>query len=103
MAYFSAGIRYGLLAAAVLNINNLRDIEQDRKAGKNTLAVRLGAKNGRIYHCWLLGVAAGCYLLFALLTAQNPWHFLFVLAYPLLLKHALFVYRSQEPVQLRRC
>ncbi|MCU9998149.1 1,4-dihydroxy-2-naphthoate polyprenyltransferase [[Pasteurella] aerogenes] len=91
----------GLLAAAVLNINNLRDIEQDRKAGKNTLAVRLGAKNGRIYHCWLLGVAAGCYLLFALLTVQSPWHFLFVLAYPLLLKHALFVYRSQAPVQLR--
>ena len=42
-------IASGLLATAVLNINNLRDIEQDRKAGKNTLAVRLGPHNGRIY------------------------------------------------------
>ncbi|CCK09153.1 1,4-dihydroxy-2-naphthoate octaprenyltransferase [Cronobacter sakazakii 696] len=32
----------GLLAAAVLNINNLRDIDSDRRNGKNTLAVRLG-------------------------------------------------------------
>ncbi len=32
----------GLLATAVLNINNLRDIESDRENGKNTLAVRLG-------------------------------------------------------------
>lgn len=32
----------GLLATAVLNINNLRDIENDKANGKNTLAVRLG-------------------------------------------------------------
>jgi 1,4-dihydroxy-2-naphthoate octaprenyltransferase len=32
----------GLLATAVLNINNLRDIDSDRENGKNTLAVRLG-------------------------------------------------------------
>lgn len=91
----------GLLAAAVLNINNLRDIEQDAKAGKNTLAVRLGAHNGRVYHCVILSVAALCYLLFALMTAHSFANYLFVLALPLLLKHALFVYRSQEPAALR--
>ena len=91
----------GLLASAVLNINNLRDIEQDAKAGKNTLAVRLGAYKGRVYHCILLSVAALCYLAFAAATAISWTNYLFVLATPLLAKHAIFVYRSQQPSELR--
>ena len=91
----------GLLASAVLNINNLRDIEQDAKAGKNTLAVRLGAYKGRVYHCILLSVAALCYLAFAAATAISWTNYLFVLAMPLLAKHAIFVYRSQQPSELR--
>ena len=91
----------GLLASAVLNINNLRDIEQDAKAGKNTLAVRLGAYKGRVYHCILLSVAALCYLAFALATAISWTNYLFVLAMPLLAKHAIFVYCSQQPSELR--
>ena len=91
----------GLLASAVLNINNLRDIEQDAKAGKNTLAVRLGAYKGRVYHCILLSVAALCYLAFAAVTAISWTNYLFVLAMPLLAKHAIFVYRSQQPSELR--
>ncbi len=91
----------GLLATAVLNINNLRDIEQDRKAGKNTLAVRLGPHNGRIYHCILLAVAALFYLLFALFNLHHLLGFIFLLTYPILLKHALFVYSHKEPTALR--
>lgn len=91
----------GSLASAVLNINNLRDIEQDAKAGKNTLAVRLGAYKGRVYHCILLSVAALCYLAFAVATAISWTNYLFVLAMPLLAKHAIFVYRSQQPSELR--
>lgn len=91
----------GLLASAVLNINNLRDIEQDAKAGKNTLAVRLGAYKGRVYHCILLSVAALCYLAFAVATAISWTNYLFVLAIPLLAKHAIFVYHSQQPSELR--
>ena len=91
----------GLLASAVLNINNLRDIEQDAKAGKNTLAVRLGAYKGRVYHCILLSVAALCYLAFAVATAISWTNYLFVLAMPLLAKHAIFVYHSQQPSELR--
>ena len=91
----------GLLASAVLNINNLRDIEQDAKAGKNTLAVRLGAYKGRVYHCILLSVAALCYLAFVLAAGISWTNYLFVLAMPLLAKHAIFVYRSQQPSELR--
>ncbi|MCK3658224.1 1,4-dihydroxy-2-naphthoate polyprenyltransferase [Pasteurellaceae bacterium Pebbles2] len=90
----------GFLSTAVLNINNLRDIEQDRKAGKNTLIVRIGAENGRIYHCILLASAVLCYVLFAL------WHkplllLVVVVIAVLLAKHAAFVYHQKDPMALR--
>ncbi len=91
----------GLLASAVLNINNLRDIEQDAKAGKNTLAVRLGGNKGRVYHCIILSIAALCYFLFALMITGSWAHYLFLLSFPLLAKHGIFVYRNQQPSALR--
>lgn len=45
---FVAGLQLGLLATAISAINNLRDIEQDRLAGKRTLPVRCGISWGRI-------------------------------------------------------
>ena len=91
----------GLLSVAVLNINNLRDINQDRKAGKNTLIVRIGSKNGRIYHAILLVLAVVSYLIFAILNFEHWYNYLFLLAVPLLVKHGLFVYRHQAPIELR--
>ncbi|CAM3500036.1 1,4-dihydroxy-2-naphthoate octaprenyltransferase [Flavobacterium gelidilacus] len=40
----------GLLSVAVLNLNNMRDIENDRIAGKRTLVVKMGLENAKIYH-----------------------------------------------------
>ncbi|PJG83608.1 1,4-dihydroxy-2-naphthoate polyprenyltransferase [Caviibacterium pharyngocola] len=98
---FLPALSAGLLATAVLNINNLRDIEQDKKAGKHTLAVRLGPTKGRFYHCALLFVGALCYVIFALFAFTHWLGFIFLLSYPFLLKHALFVYRSRDPLALR--
>lgn len=47
----------GLLATAVLNVNNVRDIDSDARTGKITLAVRLGRANAIKYHWALLGTA----------------------------------------------
>lgn len=91
----------GLLSVAVLNINNLRDINQDRQAGKNTLIVRIGSRNGRIYHALLLALAVASYLIFALSEFHHWYSFVFLLAVPLLVKHGLFVYRHQDPAELR--
>lgn len=44
----------GLMSAAVLNLNNMRDIESDRLSGKNSLALRIGYKNAMIYEMVLL-------------------------------------------------
>ncbi len=47
----------GLLSVGVLNLNNMRDRENDKAVGKNTLVVMLGSKNAKIYHMVLLGLA----------------------------------------------
>lgn len=90
----------GFLSTAVLNINNLRDIEQDKKAGKNTLIVRIGAENGRKYHCVLLASAVICYAIFAI---QHKPQLLLIIALIaiLLAKHAHFVYVHKDPMALR--
>ncbi|MCG8709491.1 1,4-dihydroxy-2-naphthoate polyprenyltransferase [Brenneria sp. 4F2] len=91
----------GLLATAVLNINNLRDIDNDRISGKNTLAVRLGAQKARCYHTMLLLLAPVCLGLFAVFYLHSLAGWLFILALPLLLKQAIYVLRETSAFGMR--
>lgn len=52
-----AGVAMGALTTAILVVNNLRDIPTDAKAGKRTLAVRLGVAGTRLEYAILLAVA----------------------------------------------
>ena len=54
---FLPALGCGLMAVAVLNINNMRDIENDSECGKRTMAVRLGQTKAKHYHFLLLGSA----------------------------------------------
>jgi 1,4-dihydroxy-2-naphthoate octaprenyltransferase len=49
-----SGVAIGLMACAVLMVNNLRDIEPDKAAGKRTLAVRIGDRASRVVFCVFL-------------------------------------------------
>ncbi|EMH4165173.1 1,4-dihydroxy-2-naphthoate polyprenyltransferase [Pluralibacter gergoviae] len=91
----------GLLATAVLNVNNMRDIDSDRENGKNTLAVRLGPVNARRYHACLLAGAPLCLALFVLLEVHSLWGWMFILAAPLLVKQARFILNHLDPVDMR--
>ncbi|MCP1326369.1 1,4-dihydroxy-2-naphthoate octaprenyltransferase, partial [Halomonas sp. 707D4] len=61
----------GLLCTAVLNVNNVRDIESDARNGKITLAVKLGRRRAIAYH-WTLLAAALALTLGYLLAAAAP-------------------------------
>ncbi|TKI03443.1 1,4-dihydroxy-2-naphthoate polyprenyltransferase [Martelella alba] len=91
----------GLLAAAVLNINNLRDIESDRLNGKNTLAVRLGPMRARYYHVLLLAGAVVCLAAFTLLELHSLVGWLFVLTVPALYLQARYVLHEINPSGIR--
>lgn len=51
------GVNVGLIAAAVLCVNNLRDVETDRTHGKHTWMTALGRRNGTVFAIALLSVA----------------------------------------------
>jgi 1,4-dihydroxy-2-naphthoate octaprenyltransferase len=63
----------GLLATAILVVNNLRDIDTDHRAGKTTLAVRLGRKRTRLLYAYLLAVAFATVPLAVLVTDAPAW------------------------------
>ena len=64
---FVCAVPVGLLAAAILVVNNVRDLDSDRRAGKRTLAVRLGREHTRMLYTAML---AGAFA-----TAPLPWAF----------------------------
>ena len=65
-----ASVPIGLLAAAILVVNNLRDRETDAKVGKRTLAVRWGARGARAEYLGLVALSFGVPLI-AVLTGQG--------------------------------
>ena len=67
-----AAVPPGLLITAILVVNNLRDIETDAKAGKHTLAVRLGREATRLEYRLLLGVAYLLPLLLWVVLGYSP-------------------------------
>ena len=81
----------GLLATGVLNVNNIRDIHSDEKAGKRSIPVRIGRANAVIYHFVLLGLAMICALAFSAMREASWFSFLFVLSFPLFVINALAV------------
>jgi len=85
----------GLFSIAVLNINNVRDIESDRTAGKFSIPVRIGKANAAIYHWVLLIGGISASLIYVIIHYQSPLQFLFLLTTPLLIRIGLAV--SKKP------
>jgi 1,4-dihydroxy-2-naphthoate octaprenyltransferase len=73
-----SAVAIGLIACAVLMVNNLRDIESDTVAGKRTLAVRVGSRMSRVLFCIFLLVPFAIAAFFALFYPL-AWYTMFVL------------------------
>jgi 1,4-dihydroxy-2-naphthoate octaprenyltransferase len=88
-----AGVPVGLLAAALLQANNLRDIATDTESGKKTLAVRLGRQRaGLLYFFTLLGVAISI----GILSSYRPWSLLALAATPVAVAPLRLALSDQE-------
>ncbi len=84
---FLPAISIGLLSTAVLNLNNLRDREEDKKNNKNTLVVKLGIEKGKKYHYFLIFGALLSALIFVFLNFESVYQFVFLMAFIPLIKN----------------
>ena len=81
---FVAAVPVGLVVTAILVANNLRDIETDARAGKRTLAVRLGERATRLQYILFVLAPYACVPVLLLLDA-GPWVWLAWLTLPIAL------------------
>ncbi len=86
----------GLFATAVLNVNNIRDIESDALAGKKSIPVRLGRKKAVVYHWFLLGTGFALAVIYGLILYDSPFQFLFILSLPLFIQNGIDVQNKRS-------
>ena len=80
---FALSVPVGLLATAILIVNNVRDLDSDRRAGKQTLAVRLGRERTRLLFAVTVYLAYPLALVTWLAGPLRPWLALSWLSLPL--------------------
>ena len=85
----------GFLSNAVLNINNMRDYENDKASGKNSLVVKLGLKKAFVYHCLLIGGAFVCLTIYLVLHHAAWYSYLFLLLAILFIKDLIAIKKTK--------
>ena len=94
---FLPAIAIGFLSVGVLNLNNMRDEASDRKAGKNTIVVKIGGIKAKKYHYFLVISAMLLMVVFAIINKFHFDQYLFLIAFFPLVKHLTTVYNNTEP------
>jgi 1,4-dihydroxy-2-naphthoate polyprenyltransferase len=81
----------GLLAVGVLNLNNLRDLENDKASGKRSIPVMIGFEKGKIYHYLLIVLSVVLLITYIFITYVEYAHFLPLLSIILCTIHIIRV------------
>lgn len=86
----------GFLSAAVLNLNNMRDIENDKESSKRTIPVLIGVKNAKFYHACLIISATLCFLVYGIIYLHVWYQYLYMLVFLCFLKILSDIYRIHD-------
>jgi len=90
----------GFLSTGVLNLNNMRDIENDSQSSKRTLVVKIGSRASKYYHVVILALAMLFACLYTFSNYSTPYQFLFLLSFPLILRNIGIVLTNTNPQYL---
>lgn len=93
-------VSLGALAVGVLNLNNMRDIENDARFGKRTLPVRRGLGWASTYHFMLLILSVIGLMNFTVDDKRSAWQYLFLLIVPVLYFQAVRIKKNTSPRNL---
>ena len=97
---FLPAISIGLFSTGVLNLNNMRDIENDRNSGKNTVVVRLGSARSKSYHSLLILTGLVIAVIFTAMKSNSTVQWLFLLSFPLFLNDLIQISKITVPRKL---
>lgn len=89
-------ISVGLLSTGVLNLNNMRDIDNDKISGKNTIVVRMGSLNARVYHSLLVAFAIISGIVYTSLNYHSPAQFIFLAVIPFFIQDLFRILKIDE-------
>lgn len=90
----------GFLSVGVLNLNNMRDIENDSNTGKRTLVVKIGSQKAHIYHQLIISMAMISAVVYTLLHWESFYQLIYLLSFPVLLRNMVAVMKNREPQKL---
>lgn len=90
-------IAVGCFSTAVLNLNNLRDIENDAEVGKRTLVVKMGFEKAKVYHSFLLLLGMLSALVYSILNYWDAMQFVYAIAFIPLIMNIKKVFKNKEP------
>lgn len=90
----------GLLSAGVLNVNNMRDIENDKISNKITLAVKMGKVGSKIYHMLLIVISIILFSTYLLLLQETKLLYSLIIPVIPLIIHTYIILKNREPEKL---
>ena len=90
-------ISIGLFSSGVLNLNNMRDIENDRNSGKNTVVVKLGSSKAKTYHSILILAGMLSILIYSGMNGNSTYQWLFLMSFPLFFKDLIQINKITKP------
>jgi 1,4-dihydroxy-2-naphthoate polyprenyltransferase len=93
-------VAIGFLSVGVLNLNNMRDEASDRKAGKNTIVVKMGGENAKKYHYFLIVSSMILVLVFGVLKNFKWDQYFYLIVFIPLFTHLLRVKNNTDPRNL---
>ena len=93
-------VAIGFLSTGVLNINNMRDLENDRTSGKSTMIVKMGLQNGKWYHAFLILIAIASMVAFFIIIDHLSGLFWMVIPSALLIFHLYRVIKNKNLKEL---
>ena len=98
---FILGSIIGLLCIGVLNLNNIRDIENDSKMNKKTIPTRIGFRNAKFYHNFLIILSILLIIVFATkFKMSNNFIFIIIGSLPILF-HLYKVNQAKSPIEFK--
>jgi 1,4-dihydroxy-2-naphthoate octaprenyltransferase len=91
---FLPAVAMGFLITGVVNLNNIRDIENDKKYRK-TIPILIGEQNAKLYHAFLVSLPFLLMSLYNIILCKPLPSYLFLILLPFVIIHIIYVYQQK--------